>query len=450
MRFLQLAFGFMTLLAMANCSSTTSTGDGGCEPSSRQSCIGTNDCVGEQVCSDAKEWGDCLCQGASGGTSAQGTGGVGPIGGGASSASGGAVTGGETGGVGTGGGVPTGGVTGTGGAATGGMTNAGGASVTGGSPNTGGWSDTGGVPATGGVAQTGGTTSGTGGGFVTGGTASGGIGGTATGGSGGSEGGAAGSEGGAAGSEGGAAGNEGGAAGSDSGGSGGTGGSAGFSPCPTTAGTACNVMPVGDSITEGCCTAPMGGYRMELYRQALANDKNITFVGTLTNGPDTVDGQPFPKRHEGHGGWKIAQIAGVIDNAISSSNPHIVLLKIGTNDINGNDDINNAPNRLASLIDKITNDAPNALLVVSAIIPTTNDGTNQRVQAYNTAIRAKAEAAAAAGKHVVFVDNYAAFTDNANYKTALMADGLHPNTAGYEVLGESFYNVISGMLPDAL
>jgi lysophospholipase L1-like esterase len=230
-------------------------------------------------------------------------------------------------------------------------------------------------------------------------------------------------------------------------GAGGASGGGGFMPCPTTAGTACNVMPVGDSITEGCCTAPMGGYRIELYRQAVTNQKNITFVGTLSNGPSTVDGKPFPMKHEGHGGWKISQIAGVIDNAISSSKPHIILLKIGTNDINGNDDISNAPNRLASLIDQITKDAPAALLVVSAIVPTTTDSTNQRVQTYNAAIKTKAETAAAAGKHVVFVDNYQAFAQNTSYKTALMADNLHPNSAGYEVLGKSFYNVISGLLP---
>lgn len=232
---------------------------------------------------------------------------------------------------------------------------------------------------------------------------------------------------------------------------GGTGGApdAGFMPCPDTPGSTCNIMPVGDSITEGCCTPPSGGYRIEFYHQALLNQKDITFVGTLTNGPDMVDGQSFPKQHEGHGGWKISQIAGIIDSAIAASNPHIVLLKIGTNDINGNDDVANAPNRLKSLIDQITSEAPSALLVVSAIIPTTNDGTNQKVEAYNAAIQIEAEAAAAEGKHVIFLDSYTVYTDHSDYKTALMADGLHPNTAGYEVLGQAFYDVVSELLPAA-
>lgn len=357
-------------------------------------------------------------------------------GGSPSNATGGSSSGGvnATGGASTGGAPNTGGVPGTGGVTgKGGASNSGGANAIGGTPNQGGATNTGGAPNVGGKTNSGGATgpggASTGGSVTTGGRASGGASGNAnTGGrqSGGTSGASVG------------------------GGSSATGGAGtGFMPCPTTAGTACNVMPVGDSITEGCCTAPMGGYRIELFRQSLTNKKNITFVGTLSNGPNTVDGTTFPKKHEGHGGWKIAQIAGVIDNAIKSSSPHIVLLKIGTNDINGNDDVANAPNRLASLIDQITKDAPSALLVVSAIIPTTNDGTNTRVQAYNTAIKAKAEAAAAAGKHVVWIDNYQAFAQNTSYKTALMADGLHPNDAGYVVLGKSFYGVIASVLPAA-
>ena len=356
--------------------------------------------------------------GSAGGAGGLGRGGTSPAAGGMSAA-GGSATGG---GAGTGTGGSTSGSGGVAGSAQGGASgaNAGGAPVSG--TNAGG-------------AAAGGTAAG---GMAAGGTAT--TGGTASGG--GGAGGDSGGQGGAGGSV--AGGTS--AGGAGAGGTAGTGGAA-ASYCPTTPGTPCNIMPVGDSITEGCCTAPMGGYRIQLFRQAQTNDKNITFVGTLTNGPGMVDGQTFPQRHEGHGGWKISQIAGVIDNAMSSSRPHIVLLKIGTNDINGNDNIANAPTRLADLIDQICDNAPDALLVVSAIVPTTNDGTNNNVRNYNTAIKQKAEAAAAAGKHVVFVDNYQAFAQNSNYKTAYMADGLHPNTAGYAVLGDSFYSVISSYLP---
>jgi lysophospholipase L1-like esterase len=56
-------------------------------------------------------------------------------------------------------------------------------------------------------------------------------------------------------------------------------------------------------------------------------------------------------------------------------------------------------------------------------------------------------ARAAEGAHVIFVDNYAAIYDVANWQTALMADNLHPNDAGYAVLGQSFFAAIDEYLP---
>jgi lysophospholipase L1-like esterase len=314
----------------------------------------------------------------------------------------------------------------------------------GGNPGTGGRADgTGGTSSTGGATGTGGA--GTGGAIVIG------SGGAGTGGAVGTGGGAGG--GGRVGGTGGRGGNGGGGRGGAGGGGGmasGGGGGTGYAPCPTTAGTACAVMPLGDSITEGCCTMTIGGYRIELFRQAVRNAKNLTFVGSATpNGPTTVESRQFPRSHEGHGGYTIDQIAGLATTSLRTNRPHIVLLKIGTNDINGNIDVANAPRRLESLIDQITTEAPSALLVVSSIIPTRTSGTNQRVQAYNAAIPALINARATAGKHIVFVDSHAAFLQNPNYQTALMSDNLHPNDTGYALIGQIFFGAIGSALPAA-
>ncbi len=239
---------------------------------------------------------------------------------------------------------------------------------------------------------------------------------------------------------------------SPDGGTTGTGGAT-YMPCPTTAGTACAVLPLGDSITEGYLpSGANGGYRVELFRQAVTANKNITFVGSQMNGPTTVQNQNFPRRHEGRGGYTIAgggsgALAGsVTDNALTM-HPHIVLLMIGTNDINGNINVSTAPTRLGQLIDEITSMAPAALVVVASIIPIVNDGTNPRIPNYNSAIPGLVNTRAAAGKHVVFLDNYAAIIKDANWKTSLMVDNLHPNEAGYAVLGRSFYAAIAPVLP---
>jgi lysophospholipase L1-like esterase len=225
-------------------------------------------------------------------------------------------------------------------------------------------------------------------------------------------------------------------------------------PCPTTTGTACAVLPLGDSITEGYLPGGAnGGYRVELFRQAVLAGKNITFVGTQQNGPTMVENRTFPRRHEGRGGYTIAgggqgALAGTVtDTAIAMYRPHIVLLMIGTNDINGNINVSTAPTRLGQLIDEIIADAPDALVIVASIIPIANDGTNQRIPNYNAAIPGLVATRAAAGKHVVFLDNHAAFIRDTNFRTTLMVDNLHPNAAGYAVLGQSFYGAISAVLP---
>ena len=378
--------------------------------------------------------------------------------------------GGGEGGQGTGG---TGGdqTTGTGGIGTGGETGTGGIVSTGGSgPATGGQSGAGGrtTSGTGGTTGAAGTIGGGAGG--SGGASSGGRGGagtgglTGTGGTGGTSGangatGKGGIGGSAAGS--GGAGGRGGAVGSGGVSGGGTSGAAGSSggeymPCPTTAGTACAILPLGDSITEGWLpTGGVGGYRVELFSKAVLAGKNITFVGSQTssNAPDTVENQTFPKKHEGHDGYTIDTGGGnngisgsITDQAMSNYHPNIVLLMIGTNDVNGNIDVANAPTRLGNLIDEITTDSPTALVVVASIIPI-NGTNNKNAMTYDAAIPGLVSTRAAAGKHVIFVDNYAAFIKDANYTTTEMSNYLHPNMAGYAVLGDSFYGAISAHLP---
>lgn len=368
-----------------------------------------------------------------------------------------------------GGGANSGGVSSSGGHTSGGSNSAGGIGLggstggqaSGGGPGAGGTNASGGAPSSGGDSASAGRSMG---GIGAGGVGSGGTsaGGTASGGALGANGGRIGAGGASSGgtSAGGASSGGASAGGSANGGAANAGGSAGasggaigFAPCPTTAATPCAVLPLGDSITEGYGSSG-GGYRVELFRQAVQNGKNVTFVGSLQNGPNSVENRTFPKRHEGHGGYTIDSDSGhsgisgsITDQAIANYHPHIVLLMIGTNDINGNVDVNAAPNRLGNLIDDITTRAPSALVVVATIIPIANDGTNARVKTYNTALAGVVSTRANAGKHVLLLDNYAAFSKDVNYKTALMYDYLHPNDAGYAVLGRSFYSVIASLLP---
>lgn len=230
---------------------------------------------------------------------------------------------------------------------------------------------------------------------------------------------------------------------------------AAYNPCPGN-GAACRIMPLGDSITDGCCgenVASMGGsYRLELFRLSLAQHKNVTFVGSHASGPGTVDGVVFPKQQEGHPGWTIADGGGreglqqQIVGWLASTPPDIVTLMIGTNDVDIQLDLVNAPKRLAKLLDTIIAAAPKALIVVAQMVPTRNDDENARVRAYNAAMPGIVDGLAAAGRHVRLVDMYAAFTKDPAYKTKDLWDNLHPTDAGYGVMARVWWDAI-GTLP---
>ena len=327
----------------------------------------------------------------------------------------------ESGGAALGGTPPTlagsgglGGSTASGGAGGAAASDAGGAS---GVPNGGGTTVTGGALNTGGVTAVGGAQSGAGGATVS----RGGSAGTGTGG---------------------------GNAGVSSAGAA-AGGSDSYHPCPSN-GSACKIMPFGDSITDGFGT--IGSYRLELFRLAHQAGKNITFVGTGMNGPPLVDGVAFPPNHEGHSGFTIdntpsrSGISPLVVTVMPQFTPHIVTLMIGTNDAIDSYDLANAPNRLGALIDSIFAKLPNVLLVVAQIIPSQDDALNGRIQTYNAAIPALIKTRADAGKHLLLVDMYAPFAAVANYKTLLLKDTWHPNAAGDVILGARWYSVLTSSL----
>jgi hypothetical protein len=218
-------------------------------------------------------------------------------------------------------------------------------------------------------------------------------------------------------------------------------------PCPP-AGTPCRIMPLGDSITHGIGSTSGAGYRVPLFQRALVAKRGLTFVGSDQNGPATVDGVPFPPQHEGHRMFIIdtvgtrAGLIPLINEVVTTHRPHIVTLMIGTNDAGSSTYAAEAPRRMGELLDRIHAAAPNALIVVAKIVPTTSDSRNQAVATFNNALPAIVATRTAAGKAILLVDMYQPFVSQADFKTALMADSLHPNEAGFAKMAEVWWNAI--------
>lgn len=190
------------------------------------------------------------------------------------------------------------------------------------------------------------------------------------------------------------------------------------------------VMPLGDSITYGYPYG--GGYRIELEDKGLP----IDFVGSEQNGPAELS----DKDHEGWLGWEIDGIAGSVVDWLNTYQPEYVLLLIGTNDVNRSRDLANAPARLSSLIDIITNTLPNVRLLVGSIPPISDSGANARAVSYNNAIPGIVSQKQSQGKKVYFVDIYHALT------VADLNDGVHPNLAGYGKMASAWYSVLGPLV----
>jgi GDSL-like Lipase/Acylhydrolase family len=90
-----------------------------------------------------------------------------------------------------------------------------------------------------------------------------------------------------------------------------------------------NIMPLGDSITDGYSLlgAP-GGYRLPLWTGLEQAGYNIAYVGSASD--NGAPGLPFPN-HEGHGGCTIAG-AGMINTpvTITLANPAVITANIST------------------------------------------------------------------------------------------------------------------------
>ncbi len=184
------------------------------------------------------------------------------------------------------------------------------------------------------------------------------------------------------------------------------------------------IMPLGDSITDGYYFP--GGYRIDLEDQLVEAGLDIDFVGSLVNGPPELDDQD----HEGHSGWRIDQIAAEIDGWLEASQPEIVLLMIGSNDVLQDYDLGAAPDRLGALMDQIIAGMPETKLVVASITPLSTELDDAQALEYNAAIPDLVATRVAQGALLTYVDMHAALT------LEDLVDGVHPNPAGYAKMAD--------------
>jgi hypothetical protein len=232
-------------------------------------------------------------------------------------------------------------------------------------------------------------------------------------------------------------------------------------------GAAIRIMPLGDSITYDNnvgdqppnAPRPIGlrtGYRQPLWLTLKAEGYDVDFVGSNPAGQIAVPA--FDPDNEGHPGYKADQVAGSVYGWLQLNPADVILLHIGTNDLNQNpNDIANTVADVKNILDKIDTyeqDEGVAITVVLArIINTAAYGCSLGyTQTFNTNLAAMASGRAS--DKIIMVDMECGADLDYGLDTTPpyahdMYDNLHPNDNGYAKMADVWFDGLLKILPVA-
>src|SRR6185436_12713784 len=202
---------------------------------------------------------------------------------------------------------------------------------------------------------------------------------------------------------------------------------------------ATKIMPLGDSITGSTC------WRAKLWdRLQTSGYTNIDFVGTLNT---TGCGVTYDGDNEGHGGYLVAGVANenLLPPWLSATNPDIVLMHFGTNDVWNQVSTTNILAAYSTLVDQMRANNPNMKIIVAQIIPMDPSGCGtcyQGVINLNNAIPGWASGKSTAQSPIYVVDQWTGFDVAAD-----TVDRVHPNdTTGSTKMGDKWYTALTPLL----
>lgn len=216
------------------------------------------------------------------------------------------------------------------------------------------------------------------------------------------------------------------------------------------------ILPLGDSITHG--GQGHASYRYALWDSLAAAGRDVDFVGgqqTVFGGdPPTLAWYPqyltvFDRDHEGHWGWRTDQIAGIAASVAQATQPDLVLMHLGTNDIGqqGAAGISNADTWLRATIGGIRAVRPSATFLLARVIPigpgTSYFANASHVPGLHAVVADIAADSTRPGSPVLVVDPHAGY----EVGTMMQPDGLHPDTTGERHIARAWLTALLPLLP---
>ncbi|KAI1080564.1 carbohydrate esterase family 3 protein [Whalleya microplaca] len=207
---------------------------------------------------------------------------------------------------------------------------------------------------------------------------------------------------------------------------------------PLAKGIPLRIMALGASTTRGDSPEEgidNNGFRRPLRQKLMDVGNKVNFVGTQRLGNMTDnDIEAYP-------GVVTSTIHGNAKNAVPKSKPNLFLVNAGSNDCFQHVDIDNFYKRYDALVEYLLEASPRSTVIVCTILPTWDKRFNGREDVWrvNPQIRRLAKIYKAQGKPVVLAELQG---PDGIQDGNLASDGMHPGTAGYEMMATKMYDAI--------
>ncbi|KAI2639229.1 SGNH hydrolase-type esterase domain-containing protein [Xylaria nigripes] len=207
---------------------------------------------------------------------------------------------------------------------------------------------------------------------------------------------------------------------------------------PLADGMPLRIMALGASTTRGDSPEPgidNNGFRRPLREKIIKIGNPVNFVGSQRLGNMTDnDIEAYP-------GVPTHRILYHAQKAIPSRKPNLFLINAGSNDCFQHLDIDNFYKRYDELVQYCLKASPRATVIISTILPTWDTRFNGREDVWrvNPQIRRLAKIYQEQGKPVVLAELQG---PDGIQDQNLAEDGMHPGTAGYEMMATKLFEAI--------
>jgi len=217
---------------------------------------------------------------------------------------------------------------------------------------------------------------------------------------------------------------------------------------PALAAAPLRIVCHGDSVTQGRGDHTGGGaewtptfsYRYPLRNLLVDAGAQVDFVGSLQTGS-------FDPDHEGHWGWKAAEVAKKLPEWMAGYTPDVALVLLGANDITGK-----TPEEHRAGIERVRG----AMTDIFATFRKKNDKVaillGQCFQewapfpALRTAMAELAKAKSTAESPIVIVDHSTGWVSDPKKPDTTTVDWVHPNPAGDEKPARNWFAALTPFL----